>query len=106
MSVTVSLSTLIVYLAACFHLHLSLDLALTYLVQAKYNEFFSLSYMGVVKSTYEFQLNLSQAIQMFLHRDQFLRVQIYTYAEAENTKDFRKELINYFLFWKMKKSGV
>lgn len=106
MSVTVSLSTLIVYLAAGFHLHLSLDLALTCLVQAKYNEFFSLSYMGVVKSTYEFQLNLSQAIQMFLHRDQFLRVQIYTYAEAENTKDFRKELINYFLFWKMKKSGV
>lgn len=62
--------------------------------------------MGVVKSTYELQLNLSQAIQMFLHRDQFLRVQIYTYAAAENTKDFRKELINYFLFWKMKKSGV
>lgn len=57
-------------------------------------------------STYEFQLNLSQAIQIILHRDQFLRVQIYTYAEAENTKDFRKELINYFLFWKMKKSGV
>lgn len=105
MFVTVSLSTLIVYLAAGFHLHLSLDLALTYLAQAKYNEFF-FSYMGVVKSTYEFQLNLSQAIQMFLHRDQFLRVQIYTYAEAENTKDFRKELINYFLFWKMKKSGV
>lgn len=54
--------------------------------------------MGVVKSTYEFQLNLSQAIQMFLHRDQFHGVQIHTYAEAENTKDFRKDLINYFLF--------
>lgn len=54
--------------------------------------------MGVVKSTYEFQLNLSQAIQMFLHRDQFHCVQIHTYAEAENTNDFRKDLINYFLF--------
>lgn len=61
--------------------------------------------MGVVKSTYEFQLNLSQAIQMFLHRDQFHCVQIHTYAEAENTKDFRKDLINYFLFWRWKKVG-
>lgn len=42
MSVTVSLSTLVIDLAAGFHLHLSLDLALTYLVQAKYNEFFFL----------------------------------------------------------------
>lgn len=50
--------------------------------------------MGVVKSTYEFQLNLSQAIQMFLHRDQFHCVQIHTYAEAENTlpKRFNKQL--------------
>lgn len=63
---------------------------------------FFFSYMGVVKSTYW----ISKANQMFLHRDQFQCVQIYTYAEAENTKDFRKELINYFLFWKVKKSGV
>lgn len=37
-----SLSTLVIDLAAGFHLHLSLDLALTYLVQAKYNEVFFL----------------------------------------------------------------
>lgn len=59
--------------------------------------------MGVVKSTYEFQLNLSQAIQMFLHRDQFHCVQIHTYAEAENTlpKRFNKQLP----ILKVKKSG-